>query len=84
MRVAKITVARLKSTAPYENERLEVDVELAEGDSAAEAVKRARTFIAKQMDLDEEEDKPDREEVKEARRILRAVGEIPHDQGAEF
>lgn len=45
-----VTVSRLKAgPRQYENERLEVTVQVPEGQSAEDAVKAARGFIAEQF-----------------------------------
>lgn len=65
MRPTQVSVSRLRVTAPYENERIEVTVELAEGERASDAVEVCRNFIAAQFG-----EAPTREELSAARALL--------------
>lgn len=45
MNVTKVTYGKLVSTGNFSNEKLEITVELDEGDTPADALKRARAFV---------------------------------------
>lgn len=45
MKVNTVTYARLVNTGNYEHERIELSIDLEEGETPSEAVNRARAFI---------------------------------------
>lgn len=47
MKATKITYSRLFNMGDYNNEKIEVEVQLEEGESAAEGLKRAKAFVDK-------------------------------------
>ena len=52
MKVKAIRYAMLRKTGQYENDRAEVEVELQEGDTVAEAVKSAKKLCEKALKTD--------------------------------
>lgn len=73
-RVKTIKVSRLKANPEnrYENERIEVEVEVPAGRTAAEAIQAGRQFIAKQFG-----ETPTEEQIAEARRVIDEAERVP-------
>lgn len=65
LRATQVVVAQLKKTADFENERIEVTVEIPEGFTAHEAVTAARSFLDTQFS-----EPPTEEEIEAARHTL--------------
>lgn len=49
MKVKTITVSRTKQVRPYEPERLEVQVEIEDGDDPSAVYQAARAFVCSQL-----------------------------------
>lgn len=81
MRVKELSYGRVSNLGNYETERLECTVELEEGDSPKEALNRARKFVHTNLDIEEE--RPDAEEVREAKKVLRVAG-VLDNPNADF
>lgn len=50
MRVTKLTYGATRANNNYGNDRLEVEVELAEGEDPAEAFRRAQSFVLRRLE----------------------------------
>jgi len=69
IRASKVTVSRLKAgPRQYENERIEVTLDVPPGKTAEDAVAKGRAFIAKQFG-----ETPNEKAVADARAIIAAA-----------
>jgi hypothetical protein len=50
MRVTQVQYSRLKNLGDYDHEKIGVEVEISEGETAAEALTRAKRFVDAELD----------------------------------
>jgi hypothetical protein len=73
MRAKTVKVGRLKAgPGKYENERIEIEIEIPKGKTAQQAVDAARGFLAKQFN-----ETPSDDEVEAAKDLLAKAKRVP-------
>lgn len=72
MGITSVRYGRIKSLPNYENERMEVEVELKDGQTPEQGLIEAKKFVKNQLGLG-----PSDKDVKAARQLLIEAGEIP-------
>ena len=65
MRVSKVSYSRLKNLGNFQHEKVEVELELSEGDNPEDAMKACKGFVNSQLGL-----LPSKDQVEQAKKIV--------------